>query len=224
MINIEQVFNCVIPYIHDGDDRNSISLVSRTLYHLDSITRKHVTVYLHYSPNPYRLSQRFPFIQSLTLNGFPFEFRRQGTCGKKITTWVKEIAVKFTCLKELHIRGLYVSFKDLETLIRTRGKDLRVLKISESYGTWVLRLVDVGKYCNQLRTLCLDVHGFYTGEHRKWLHELALHNTVLESLHFKFKIHKYEVEDLTLLARKCSKSLVSLRIHPCSLSLLRSYN
>ncbi|GKB59154.1 retrovirus-related pol polyprotein from transposon TNT 1-94 [Tanacetum coccineum] len=93
-----------------------------------------ITVYVPYSPDPYRISQRFPFIVSLTLKGFTFEFRRQGTCGKKITTWVKEIAVKFTCLKELHIRGLYVSFEDLETLTRTRGKDLRVLKISKCYG------------------------------------------------------------------------------------------
>ncbi|PWA77433.1 hypothetical protein CTI12_AA225630 [Artemisia annua] len=72
-----------------------------------------------------------------------------------------------------------------------------------------------------MRTLCLDGFGvFYSEQQGKWLHESALHNTVLDSLHWKLKRDKYEVEDLTLLARKCSKSLVSLRIHPCSLSLL----
>lgn len=67
MIKIEQVFNCVIPYVHDVDDRNSISLVCRRLYELDGITRKHVTVDVLYCPNPSRLSQRFPFIDTLTL-------------------------------------------------------------------------------------------------------------------------------------------------------------
>ncbi|PWA64169.1 hypothetical protein CTI12_AA346640 [Artemisia annua] len=67
--------------------------------------------------------------------------------------------------------------EDLEKLARTRGKNLRVLKISVCDGYWE--------------------NGFVTLER-----------------------DKYEVEDLTLLARKCSKSLVSLRIHPCSLSFL----
>ncbi|GKC64164.1 leucine-rich repeat, cysteine-containing subtype protein [Tanacetum coccineum] len=223
MTKIEQVFNCVIPYVHDVDDRNSISLVCRRLYELDGITRKHVTVHVLYCPNPSRLSQRFPFIDSLTLEGFPFEHcYRQFRCRNHITPWIKEIAVKFTCLKELQIRGqLEVCEKDLKTLAISRGKDLRVMKINKyCRGEWEEGLVHVAKYCNQLRTLSLEGHGINNEEHGKWLHELAIHNTVLESFHCRFKFNRYDVQDLTILARKCCKSLVSLKIHPCSLSLL----
>ncbi|GJW09065.1 leucine-rich repeat, cysteine-containing subtype protein [Tanacetum coccineum] len=220
MIQIEQVFNCVIPYVHDVDDRNSISLVCRRLYELDGITRKHVTVHVLYCPNPSRLSQRFPFIDSLTLKGFPFDYIWQfSRRHNRITPWIKEIAVKFTCLKELQIRGLFVNGEDLETLATSRGKDLRVLKINKCGGLWEDGLVHVAKYCNQLRTLSLEGCGLW--EDGKWLHELAIHNSVLESFHCRFKYGRYDVQDLTILARKCSKSLVSLKIHPCSLSLLR---
>nr|GEW02484.1 hypothetical protein [Tanacetum cinerariifolium] len=224
MIKIEQVFNCVIPYVHDVDDRNSVSLVCRRLYELDGITRKHLTVHVLYCPNPSRLSQRFPFIDSLTLKGIPFEplcysrFRYRN----HITPWIQEIAVKFTCLKELQIRGLAVYEEDLKTLATSCGKDLRVLKINKCHGLWEEGLVHVAKYCNQLRTLSLKGRSMSDEEHGKWLHELAIHNTVLESFHcrFEFTTYEYDVQDLTILARKCSKSLVSLKIHPCSLSLL----
>ncbi|GKB97159.1 leucine-rich repeat, cysteine-containing subtype protein [Tanacetum coccineum] len=129
-------------------------------------------------PNPSRLSQRFPFIDSLTLEGFPFEHIRQfRRLRNHITPWIKEIAVKFTCLKELQIRGLFVNDEDLETFATSRGKDLRVLKINNCGGLWE--------------------KGF------DW-----------------FEYNRYDVQDLTILAKKCSKSLVSLKIAPCSLSLL----
>ncbi|GJS09128.1 leucine-rich repeat, cysteine-containing subtype protein [Tanacetum coccineum] len=178
MIKIEQVFNCVIPYVHDVDDRNSISLVCRRL-----------------------------------------GFRR----GNHITPWIKEIAVKFTCLKELQIHGLVVFREDLERLATSRDKDLRVLNINKCRRYWEEGLVHVAKYCNQLRILSLEGPGINNEDFGKWLHELAIHNTVLESFHCRFNWFKYytfDVQDLTILERKCSKSLVSLKISPCSLSLL----
>ncbi|PWA90358.1 hypothetical protein CTI12_AA101820 [Artemisia annua] len=195
MIKIEQVFNCVIPYVHDVDDRNSISLVCRRLYELDGITRKHVTVHVLYCPNPSCLTQRFPFIDSLTLEGFsPLHINSNWRDYKRIqiTPWIKEIAVKFTCLKELHIQGLVVYERSLETLATSRGKDLRVLKIDNCDGLWTKGLVHVAKYCNQLRTLSLD--DSITG---------------LESFHLRLPFnYRYDFEDLTILARKCSKSLL----------------
>ena len=129
--SIDTVFGCVIPYIHDSDDRNSVSLVCRKWYELDCLTRKHVTVHLAYFNSPSRLHRRFPFIESLTLQGFPDSELMSNIF---ITHWIEEISVSYKCLKALHVRLLSVFDKDLELLARTCGKHLRLLKITECIG------------------------------------------------------------------------------------------
>ncbi|GJU14344.1 leucine-rich repeat, cysteine-containing subtype protein [Tanacetum coccineum] len=123
--------------------------VFRRLYELDSVTRKHVTVHVLYCPNLCHLSQRFPFVDPLTLKGFPSEqniYKKRFRPRNHITPWIKEIAVKFTSMKELQIHGLVVYGKDLATLATSRGKDLRVLKINKyCRGKWDEGLVYVAK-------------------------------------------------------------------------------
>nr|GFC45373.1 leucine-rich repeat, cysteine-containing subtype [Tanacetum cinerariifolium] len=96
------------------------------------MTRKHVTVHLFYSPKASRFYQRFSFLESLTLKGLPLGFPENLSIG--INPWFQEIAVLFQCLKELHIHHMDVHDSDLELLAKTRGKDLRVLKISKCTG------------------------------------------------------------------------------------------
>ncbi|GKC29343.1 leucine-rich repeat, cysteine-containing subtype protein, partial [Tanacetum coccineum] len=148
----EEVLDLVIPYIHHIEDRNSVSLVSRMFYEIDGITRKHLTVHTLYYPNPASLSKRFPFIEALTLKGPPSNFCLYDI---QITPWIEQLALEFRCLKELHMRHLVVHDEDLETLARTRGKDLRSLKIQKCEGFSTDGLRHVSKYCNQLRTFCL---------------------------------------------------------------------
>ncbi|GJY24486.1 coronatine-insensitive protein 1-like protein isoform X1 [Tanacetum coccineum] len=206
---IDTVLNCVIPYIQNGDDRNSVSSVCRKLCELEGMTRKHVTVHLFYSPTPSRLHQRFPSIESLTLKGLPDWFPEK-KLSIDINQWIQEIAVSFRHLKSLHIRHMDVHDSDLELLARTRGRELRVLKISKCKGFSTDGLLHIGKYCNDLRTLCLKGNQF-NNKDGNWLHELALQNTGIESLDFRyFNIHA--VKDLTLLAKNCCRSLVSLKI------------
>ena len=96
--SIDTVFNCVIPYIHNGDDRNSISLVCRSWYEIDCMTRKHVTVHVVYSRQlPSRVAQRFPYLESLTLKGLPRGFHK--TKYIDLWPWIYEIIVSFKCLK-----------------------------------------------------------------------------------------------------------------------------
>ncbi|PWA99559.1 hypothetical protein CTI12_AA006200 [Artemisia annua] len=207
-VSIDTVFNCVIPYIHDGDDRNSVSLVCRKWCELEGVTRKHVTVHLFYSPKPSRLHQRFPLLESLTLKGLSRWSLKKLSID--ITPWIHEISVSFKCLKSLCIRCMVVGDLDLELLARTRGKDLRVLKMIYCEGLSTDGLLHIGKCCNDLRTLCLKGHWVHEKD-GKWLHELALQNTGIESLEFS-NIKKYDVKDLTLLAKNCSQSLVSLKL------------
>ncbi|GKE12592.1 leucine-rich repeat, cysteine-containing subtype protein [Tanacetum coccineum] len=126
----EEVLDLVIPYIHNVEHGSSVSLVSRKFYEIDGITRKRLTVHTLYYPNPASLSKRFPFIEALTLKGPPSGFNRRCHHHIKITPWIQQLALEFRSLKELHLRGVVVHDQDLETLARTRGKDLRTLRIS----------------------------------------------------------------------------------------------
>ncbi|GKB75393.1 hypothetical protein Tco_0942288 [Tanacetum coccineum] len=79
----------------------------------------------------------------------------------------------------------------------------------------------VAKYCNQLRTFCFKDNSINRVDLcGNWLRELALHNKVIESLHFNIGFDRYDGNALTLLAKNCSKTLVSLKIGRCSLSKL----
>nr|GEY08619.1 hypothetical protein [Tanacetum cinerariifolium] len=82
-------------------------------------------------------------------------------------------------------------------------------------------LVDIARYCKDLRSLRLDGNGIDHYANGKWLHELALCNTVMESLYFQDPFDTYNMKDVTLLAKKYSKSLASLYIYPESLSEFR---
>nr|GEX33505.1 hypothetical protein [Tanacetum cinerariifolium] len=210
-VSMDTVFNCVIPYIHDGDDRHSVSLVCRKWYEIDRITRKHVTVHLFYSPTPSRLHQRFPFLESLTLKGLPSGFKYLSDID--ITPWIEAISVSFKCLETLYIRSLVVHDSDLELLAKTRGKNLRVLKIIKCKGFSEDGLLYIGKFCNGLRALCLNNEYSVIMKNGKWLHELALQNTGIETLDFRC-ITRYDVKDLILLAKNCSQRLVSLKFPP----------
>ncbi|PWA77977.1 hypothetical protein CTI12_AA218680 [Artemisia annua] len=208
---METVLDCVIPYIHDGNDLNSISLVSRKFYELDCITRKHVTVHLHYAPSPFLLNQRFPFLESLTLKGFPDDFE-YGHRTADVTPWIREIAVSFKCLKALHIRRLFICDSNIELLAKTRGNDLRSLKIYKCTEISENGVMYISIYCDKLTTLCLSLFSF-DYDSAKWLHELALRNTGIETFSLEmYERHGSYYEDIAPLLKSCGKSLVSLRI------------
>ncbi|GJZ95324.1 leucine-rich repeat, cysteine-containing subtype protein [Tanacetum coccineum] len=212
----EEVLDLVISYIHDVEDRNSVSLVSRMFYEIDGIMRRRLTVHPHYNPNPSRLSKRFPFVQTLTLKGTPSDIIHTYHNDIRITSWIEQLALEFRYLTELHMRHLVVHDEDLETLARTRGKDLRSLKIKKCKGFSTDGLMHVSKYCNQLRTLCLKYCYRIELKVAIWLHQLALNSTVLERFHVTNTDISY-AEDLTLLAKKCCNSLISFKIGACYL-------
>ncbi|GJR30299.1 leucine-rich repeat, cysteine-containing subtype protein [Tanacetum coccineum] len=224
---MELMLDCVIPYIHDIDDLNSVLLVSNNFFDIDSKTRKNVTVYVHYLPNPSRLSLRFPNLESFTLKSYSCGFNTANKCRIPVTPWIREIAVEFTRLKSLCIRNMVVSASDLKLLAATRGSSLRSLEIHGCKMFSDDLLIDIARYCIDLRSLSLKknhIENDYIGGYRpngKWLHELALRNTVMESLYFHDPFDWYDMKDVTHLAKKCSNSLVSLDIFLRNLSYFR---
>ncbi|GKA35189.1 leucine-rich repeat, cysteine-containing subtype protein [Tanacetum coccineum] len=213
---MELVLDCVMPYIQDSDDLNSVSLVSTRCRDIDSLTRKHLTVHVHYMSDPSRLSRRFPNLESLTLKSYSHGLYAAEKCRIPVTPWIRDIVVKFKSLKSLCIRNMVVSASDLKRLAKTLGGNLTSLEI---WGCKLFSedgLADIARYCIELTSLRLQnnwIENDYT-TNGKWLHELALHNTVMESLNFHRPFDTYDMKDVTLLAKKCSNSLVSLNIFP----------
>ncbi|GJX92731.1 hypothetical protein Tco_0347317 [Tanacetum coccineum] len=138
-----------------------------------------------------------------------------------ITQWIVEISVNFKFLKALHIRGMAIGDKDLELLARSRGKDLRSLRIHKCELVSEDGLMYISRYCNELRTLCLEKNTVVSRGNGEWLRELALRNMVIETFHFGYPFDIYDIKDVTLLAKNCCNSLVSLKIGPCMLKEIR---
>ncbi|OMO91872.1 coronatine-insensitive protein 1-like protein [Corchorus capsularis] len=213
------VLGCVMPYIHDPKDRDAVSLVCRRWYELDALTRKHITIALCYTTSPERLRRRFGHLESLKLKGKPraamFNLIPEDW-GGYVTPWVNEIAENFNCLKALHFRRMIVKDSDLEVLARSRGKVLQVLRLDKCSGLSTDGLLHVGRMCRQLRTLFLEESSIVEKD-GQWLHELAVNNSVLETLNFYMTdLVKVSFEDLELIAKNC-RNLVSVKISDCEI-------
>ncbi|KAG2723852.1 hypothetical protein I3843_02G166300 [Carya illinoinensis] len=222
-----EVLDCVMPYIHDPKDRDAASLVCRRWYELDALTRKHLTIALCYTTSPDRLRRRFRHLESLKLKGKPraamFNLIPEDW-GGYVTPWVNEIAESFNCLKSLHFRRMIVRDSDLELLARSRGRELHALKIDKCSGFSTDGLLHIGRSCRSLKSLFLEESSIVEND-GKWLHELALNNTVLEALNFYMTdLVKISFEDLELIARNC-RSLLSIKVSDCEiLDLLRFFH
>ncbi|XVE99706.1 hypothetical protein REPUB_Repub03eG0223700 [Reevesia pubescens] len=213
------VLGCVMPYIHDSKDRDAVSLVCRRWYELDALTRKHITIALCYTTSPDRLRRRFPHLESLKLKGKPraamFNLIPEDW-GGYVTPWVNEIAENFNCLKSVHFRRMIVKDSDLEVLARSRGKVLQVLRLDKCSGFSTDGLLHVGRLCRQLRTLFLEESTIIEKD-GQWLHEIALNNSVLETLNFYMTdLAKVSFEDLEVIARNC-RNLTSVKISDCEI-------
>ncbi|KAJ7964037.1 Coronatine-insensitive protein 1 [Quillaja saponaria] len=219
------VAECVMPYIHDPKDRDAVSLVCKRWYDLEAVTRKHVTIALCYTTSPERLRRRFPNLESLRLKGKPraamFNLIPEDW-GGYVTPWVREIVESFRSLKSLHFRRMIVRDSDLELLARSRGHELHALKLDKCSGFSTDGLLHICRTCRNLKTLFLEESSIIENG-GEWLHELALSNTVLETLNFYLTdLTNVNVRDLELIARNCC-SLVSVKINDCEILNLVSF-
>jgi coronatine-insensitive protein 1 len=136
--------------------------------------------------------------------------------GGHVTPWIKEISQYFDCLKNLHLRRMIVQDSDLMLLARTRGHVLQSLKLDKCSGFSTHGLSFIARFCRNLKVFLLEESTIVEND-GEWLHELALNNTVLESLNFYLTdIVHVKVQDLELLAKNCP-NLVSVKITDCEI-------
>ncbi|WOH12452.1 hypothetical protein DCAR_0831956 [Daucus carota subsp. sativus] len=213
----DTIFECVIPYITDPKDRDSVSLVCSRWYHLDALTRKHITIAFCYTCTPKQLLHRFSHIESVKLKGKPraamFNLIPEDW-GGYVSSWVLEFSRSFVCLKSFHFRRMIVKDEDLVLLAKARGRTLQVLRLDKCSGFSTDGLLHITRSCRNIRTLYMEESTIVENS-GEWLHELALHNTVLETLNFYMtELSEVSYHDLELIAKNC-KSLVSVKISDC---------
>ncbi|KAF5202856.1 Coronatine-insensitive protein [Thalictrum thalictroides] len=204
---------CIMNYIDDPRDRAAMSLVCRLWYKIDALTRKHITIAFCYTTTPAHL-RRFSHLESLKLKGKPrasmFNLMPEDW-GGYAGPWINEISVDFKRLKSLHFRRMIVQDKDLENLASSHGQTLEALKLDKCSGFSTDGLLHITLSFRCLRHLFLE-ESTIDEKDGKWLHELALNNTVLETLNFYLTyLKKISIQDLELIARNC-RSLVSIKI------------
>ncbi|MBA0725807.1 hypothetical protein Golax_022365 [Gossypium laxum] len=219
------VLVCVLPYIQDARDRAAVSLVCRRLYEHDALTRKHITIAFCYTTTTDRLRNRFPHLESLELKGKPraamFNLIPEDW-GGYVTPWVFEIAENFNFLKSVHFRRMIVNDTDLEILARSRGNVLQGLKLDKCSGFSTDGLFLIGSMCRQLRTLFLEESSIVEKDGR-WLHEIAVKNSVLETLNFYMTdLVEVSFDDLERIAKNCP-NLTSVKISDCEILNLAGF-
>ena len=154
------VFECVIPYIQDTLTRQSISLVCKRGYEVESQTRKHVMISLCYAATPKQLLQRFPNLESLKLKGKPRAALYNlipEDWGGFVKPWVEEIAASFSCLKAVHFRRMIVYDSDLELLAKARGGALQVVKLDKCSGFSTDGLKHICRCCRYFSEFVLSL-------------------------------------------------------------------
>ncbi|KAK9683395.1 hypothetical protein RND81_10G137700 [Saponaria officinalis] len=219
----DEIIECILPYIQDPRDRASISAVCRRWYELDRWTRRHVTIALCYATTPQRLHNRFPNLESLKLKGKPraamFNLIPEDW-GGYAQPWI-EMFGSFPKLNAIHLRRMIVSDTDLETIAAVKSRSLVSLKLDKCSGFSTDGLLYITRSCRNLRTLFLE-DSLVSETNGDWLHQLALNNTVLESLNFYMTfLEQISVDDLELLAKKCP--LTSVKIYYTDLAHLGNF-
>ncbi|KAH9615841.1 hypothetical protein KSS87_022832 [Heliosperma pusillum] len=209
----DEIIECVLPYIQDPRDRAAISAVCRSWFELDRWTRRHVTIALCYTTTPQRLHNRFPNLESLKLKGKPraamFNLIPEDW-GGYARPWT-DVIVHFPKLNSIHLRRMIVTDFDLHSIASVKGRSLLSLKLDKCSGFSTDGLLTITRTCRNLRTLFLEDSNI-TERSGEWFHQLALNNTVLETLNFYMTfLEQISVEDLELLAKKCP-NLISVKI------------
>ncbi|KAG8096649.1 hypothetical protein GUJ93_ZPchr0013g37152 [Zizania palustris] len=207
----------VMGFVEDPWDRDAISLVCRHWCRVDALNRKHVTVAMAYSTTPDRLFRRFPCLESLKLKAKPrasmFNLIPEDW-GGSASPWIRELSASFHFLKALHLRRMTVSDDDLDILVRAKAHMLTSLKLDRCSSFSTSSLALVARTCKKLETLFLEESSIAEKENDEWIRELAINNTVLETLNFFLTDLRASPAYLTLLVRNCRRLKV-LKISEC---------
>ncbi|KAK4803743.1 hypothetical protein SAY86_003560 [Trapa natans] len=182
---LEIVLEHVLQFLTVRRDRNAASLVCKSWYRTEALTRSDVFIGNCYSVSPARVTTRFPRVRSVVIKGRPrfadFNLMPQNW-GAHFGPWVATMGKAYPLLERVYLKRMSLTDRDLCLLADsfTKFKDL-VLVCCEGFGT--SGLAAVASKCRQLRVLDLsDTEVLYDGV--DWISCFPEGETCLESLIF----------------------------------------
>ncbi|CAH9086735.1 unnamed protein product [Cuscuta europaea] len=181
----EDVLENVLRFLSDRHDRDAVSLVSKSWYRAEAMTRSEVLIGNGCAVPPQRLEARFGKLTSLVLKLEPqYECLYFLPLDARFSPWVTLMAESYRTLEKLYLKNYIVSDKDMDILVLScpNLKELVLVRCRE-FGTYGLGRV--AKECRKLRVLDVIECRVSNSANVDWISCFPDDNTFLESLIFE---------------------------------------
>ncbi|KAF6160660.1 hypothetical protein GIB67_019600 [Kingdonia uniflora] len=210
---LENVIENVLCFLTSRHDRNSVSLVCKSWYRAESLTRFDLFIGNCYSISPQRAIQRFGRLRSLTLKGKPrfADFSLvPPNWGAHFTPWLVAMSDGCPWLEKIYLKRMSITDEDLNVIAEGfPGLKELVLVCCEGFST--RGLGELVSKCRQLRVLELIEDEVMDADF-DWIFCFPDSVTVLESLAFECVDYPINFDALNLLVAR-SPLLKKLRLN-----------
>ncbi|CAH9112759.1 unnamed protein product [Cuscuta europaea] len=209
----DEVLELIFDFLTSHKDRNAVSMVCRSWYMLEKLSREKVFVGNCYAISPERVISRFSRMRSLTLKGKP-HFADFGLVphewGGYVYPWIEALSDASVNLEELRLKRMVVSDDALDFLSRS-FPNFKSLVLVSCEGFTTDGLAAIASNCRYLRELDLQEND--VEDHRgQWLSCFPESSTSLVSLNFACLKGEVNLAALERLVGRC-KNLRSLRVN-----------
>ncbi|KAL6997366.1 Transport inhibitor response 1-like [Sarracenia purpurea var. burkii] len=182
---LENVLENVMLFLTSRSDRNAVSLVCKSWYRAEALTRSELFIGNCYAVSPRRVTQRFRWVRAVTLKGKPrfADFNLMPlNWGAHFAPWVAAMGNSYRALEKLCLKRMSVKDEDLDLLAHSFPyfKEL-VLVCCDGFGTSGLAVI--ANNCRQLRVLDL-IEAEVSDDEVDWISCFPEGETSLESLIF----------------------------------------
>ncbi|CAK9163595.1 unnamed protein product [Ilex paraguariensis] len=210
---LENVLESVLCFLTSRRDRNAASLVCKSWYRAEALTRSEVFIGNCYAISPRRVTDRFRGVNSVVIKGKPrfADFSLlPPDWGAHFTPWGTAMADAYRALEKLYLKRMSITYNDLALLACSFPvfKEL-VLVCCDGFGTSGLAVV--ASQCRQLRVLDL-MESDVADDEVDWISCFPENETCLQSLIFDCVDCPINFEALEQLVAR-SPSLRKLRLN-----------
>ncbi|KAB2082919.1 hypothetical protein ES319_A05G230100v1 [Gossypium barbadense] len=182
---LENVLENVLHFLTSRRDRNAASLVCKSWYRVEALTRSELFIGNCYAVSPGRATARFTRVKTLHLKGKPrfADFNLMPPdWGAHFNPWALAMAKAYPWLEKVHLKRMSVTDDDLATLAELfLGFKELVLVCCDGFGTSGLGIF-VNK-CRQLKVLDL-IESEVSDDETDWISCFPEGESNLESLIF----------------------------------------